>query len=225
MKILVINGNPKKDGFIAGALEIVASCLEARGVEVQRLRLADKHIQDCLGCFSCLRTGRCVLDDDMKAIIESMVAADGFVVGSPVRNGLTTACYKRFYERITYVLGFPLLLEDKHTLAISCVGLMGGKAANKRLVGLQDVFHTRLSGFIFCAIGLPSRTQPADIRPRLERAADKLVADIQARRPRRLSDRIWFSLDRAVVRRFVLGRQPEMFANVVESWQRKGYFR
>ena len=73
-----------------------------------------------------------MLADDMNHIIQTMMEADGFVVGSPVRNGLTTACYKRFCERISYLLGFSLLLEDKYTLAISCVGYMGGKKVIKQ---------------------------------------------------------------------------------------------
>jgi len=163
MKVLVINGNPKKGGFIAGVLDIISSYLKARDIEVQYLRLADAQITDCTGCFHCLKTGTCVLADDMNHIIQTMMEADGFVVGSPVRNGLTTACYKRFCERISYLLGFSLLLEDKYTLAISCVGYMGGKKVNKRLVGLQDVFRTRLSDFIFYKVGIPTKIQPADI--------------------------------------------------------------
>ena len=141
MKVFVINGNPKKGGFITGVLDIISSYLETQDVEVQNLRLAEAQIADCIGCLHCLKTGTCVLTDDMNNIIQTMMEVDGYVVGSPVRNGLTTACYKRFYERITYLLGFPLFLEDKYTLAISCVGYMGGKAVNKRMLGLQDIFH------------------------------------------------------------------------------------
>jgi multimeric flavodoxin WrbA len=145
MRILVINGNVKTDGFIAGALNLVQDHLIAKGVQVTSLRLADADIQDCRGCFNCLKTGVCTLKDDMNEIAERMLNADGFVIGSPVRNGSTTACYKRFYERITYRLGFPLLIADKYTLAISSVGFMGGKSINREFLGLQDVFQTELS--------------------------------------------------------------------------------
>lgn len=223
MKILVINGNPKKGGFITGALDIVSSYLKTRDVEVQNLRLADANIEDCVGCFHCLKTGKCVQSDDMDAISPTMREADGFVVGSPVRNGLTTACYKRFYERITYLLGFPLLLEEKYTLAISCVGHMGGKAVNKRLVGLQDVCHTRLSEFLFYSVGIPTKIQPADDRQRLERSADKLISDIQTRRPKRLLDRVSSTVDRIVIRKFMFEKHPETCTHVIECWKQKGY--
>jgi len=225
MNILVINGSPKKGGFTADALDIVTSRLQSKGVESETILLADANIRDCIGCFHCLKTGTCVLSDDMEQIIQSMKQADGFVIASPVRNGLTTACYKRFYERITYTLGFPLLLEDKYTLGISSVGYMGGKAANKKLCGLQDVFHTRLSGFIFFSVGIPARIGRSDDKEILERAADKLVADIKTQSPRKLFDRISFFIDREVMRRLIFEKSPEVYANVLECWERKGYIR
>ena len=223
MKILVINGNTKKGGFIAGALDIIATHLEKQDVEAQNIRLVEVKINECLGCFHCLKTGECIQHDDMEEIIQKMLESDGFVVGSPVRNGLTTACYKRFYERITYPLGFPLLLEDKHTLAISCVGAMGGKSINKKFLGLQDVCHTRLSDFIFCTVGIPTKVDPSDIRDKLEKSADKLIHNIQTRRPKRLIERISAAMDRAILRRFLFKKSPDLYTHVITRWKEKNF--
>ena len=225
MKVLVINGNTKTGGFIAGALDIVASYIEKQGVEVQDIRLAEAKINECLGCFHCLKTGQCVQRDDMDQIVARMLEADGFVVGSPVRNGLTTACYKRFYERITYTLGFPLLLEDKHTLAISCVGAMGGKGVNKKFLGLQDVCHTRLSDFIFCIVGIPTKVDPSDIMDKLKRSADRLIHNIKTHRSKRPIERITAAVDRAILRRFIFKKAPDIYAHVIACWKRKNYIK
>lgn len=223
MKIVTINGNTKQGGFIAGALSIISTYLEKNGAEIERIFLHEADIKDCIGCFSCLKTGRCVTDDDMTHITESMISADGFVIGSPVRNGLITSCYKRFIERITYTLGFTLLLEDKYTLAISSVGYMGGRKINKQLLGLQNVFHTRLSSFLFYSVGIPSKLEPSDIRLQLERAAGKLIADINTHTPRRLFDRIAFAIDRTAMRKMMFEKNPDVYANVIKCWREKGY--
>jgi len=223
MKILVINGNTKRDGFIAGSLDIIAERLAAKGAEVDRLNLADARIEDCRGCFACLKTGACVIDDDMADIIRRMRDADGYVVGSPVRNGLTTACYKRFYERITYLLGFPLAIEDKHTLAVSSVGMAGGKAVNKKFLGLQDVFRTHLSDYLFFRVGIPGKVKPEDVRDRLEQAADRLMQDIETGAGKGLLSRLSAALDRIIIRRFMLRRSPDTYAHVIECWRAKGY--
>jgi len=185
MKILVINGNTKSNGFIAGALDIIIKHLKTNKVDVEYLQLANLQIRDCIGCFDCLKTGACCIDDDMTFVLEKMISADGFVVGAPVRNGMTTACYKRFYERITYTLGFPLALEDKYTLAVSSVGFAGGKSINRKTLGLQDVFFTTLSGFLFFKTGLPSTLKPEEVTDKLERSAEKLIRDIKIKRKKR----------------------------------------
>jgi len=223
MQIMVINGDPKKEGFISGALEIVAERIKAKGCEVKSVRLADVRIQDCLGCFTCLKTGDCPLNDDMKAIIGNMLASDGFVVGAPVRNGLTTACYKRFYERITYLLGFTLLLEDKHTLAISSVGFMGGEAVNRKCLGLQDVFRTRLSDYLFFKVGIPARFQPAQAKDRLELAADRLAHNIATKARKGIFDRAAAAFDRLIIGKFMLMKNPEQYAHVIKCWRQKDY--
>jgi len=224
VKVIVINGSPKQGGFIGGALDVIASHIEAKAVTVRRLSLAESSIGECLGCFNCLRTGSCVLDDDMDDIIKGMLEADGLVMGSPVRNGLTTACYKRFYERITYRLGFTLLLEGKHTLAISSVGFMGGKAVNRKFLGLEDI-GARTSDYLFFRVGIPSKINGGDVRDRLERAADRFLDDIENARPRRLFSRIGAAVDRITMGQFMFKKSPDLYAHVIECWRKKGYMK
>jgi multimeric flavodoxin WrbA len=129
MNVISIYGNPKDGGFVHGCLDVISQELEGRGASVERLLLKDAGVQDCVGCFTCLRTGKCPLPDGMDDICDRLRAADGFVVGCSVRNGTFTALYKRFWERITYPLGFTGDLSDKHVLSVSTVGLMGGRKA------------------------------------------------------------------------------------------------
>lgn len=223
MKILTLNGSPSMNGFSTGTLDMIATHLETQGAVVESIRLADRDIGDCRGCFSCLKTGVCVLKDDMTQIIDALLAADGYVIASPVRNGHVTACYKRFYERITYTLGFPLLLEDKHCLGLSSVGYMGGRSANKRLLCLQDVFHARSSGFLFFSVGIRPALPPSHFRKQLESGANRLMADIRSRRRRQLSDRITFGGERWVMKTFMFRKHPDVYANVLSCWRQKGY--
>ena len=224
IRVAVLNGNAKKNGFIADVLSVISSHLTANGVSVKNISLYESHIKDCIGCFTCLKTGVCIIEDDMRGIIEAMKGAHGFVVGSPVRNGLVTACYKRFLERITYILGFTLLLEDKYTLAISSVGYAGGKKINRDFLGLQNVFHTRLSGFLFYKVGIPTKIKASDINKDLEKASDKLIMDIKNRSPRSLMDRVAFAIERRFMRKLMFEKYPEVYANVIKSWKEKGYY-
>lgn len=223
MKILVINGNPKKGGFISSVAEMVLDRLSGLGTEAQIVALGQADIQDCIGCFLCLKTGQCSIKDDMDEIISKMLEADGYVMISAVRNGNVTACYKRFYERITYRLGFPLLLEDKYTLAVSTVGYAGGKAANRRLLGLQDVCHTHLSGHLHMAVGIPARPPDARITKRIQSAVDRLTMDVRSRKQRNFARKAAFAIDRFFLKRLVFRNREDYYVNVLSHWKDKGY--
>jgi multimeric flavodoxin WrbA len=222
MKVMVINGSPSPRGVSAMLAERVSELLSARGMEVDPLRLAEMRIEDCKGCLKCLSSGICSLHDDMSGIIERMRVADGFVVISSVRNGSVTACYKRFYERITYTLGFPLELENKQTLAIATVGMAGGRAVNRKFLGLQDVMQTRLSGFLFFRSGALSKERGLpECDRRLLPAIDRFVGDVAARRRKSPLNRCENALDRWVVKKFMLQKNPDFYANVLRHWQNK----
>lgn len=85
MKVLLVNGSPKKDGNTATALAEVARELDACGIESEVFQLGAGPIRDCIGCGGCAGKGRCVFADDMvNDLIDAAEGADGFVFGSPV---------------------------------------------------------------------------------------------------------------------------------------------
>lgn len=225
MRILVINGNPKETGFLAEVENVVRERVDERGHSAAVLRLVDSRVEECVGCFQCLKTGACFIEDDVEAMIEAMVEADGIVTLGGVRNGTVAACFKRLYERLTYPVGFPLLLENTYTLAISSVGYMGGKVESKRFLGFQDVFHSRLSGHLHFSVGIPSRPMEDRVRERIRAAVDRLLRDIESKRGRGFASTVQFAVDRAVMGRFMFAKKPEVYANVIKHWREKGYYR
>lgn len=85
MKVLLVNGSPKKDGNTATALAEVARELDACGIESEVFQLGAGPIRDCIGCGGCAGKGRCVFTDDVvNDLIDAAEGADGFVFGSPV---------------------------------------------------------------------------------------------------------------------------------------------
>jgi multimeric flavodoxin WrbA len=83
-KVLILSGSPRKGGnsdilcdeFMKGAREA--------GNEVEKIFVAAKKINYCLGCGVCNSTKKCVQKDDMAEVLEKMVAADVIVLASPV---------------------------------------------------------------------------------------------------------------------------------------------
>ena len=82
-------------------------------------------------------------------------AYDGLVTGASVRNGLFPAILKRFYERITYILGFGRELRGKYVLAIGAVGMAGGRKPLGKLLTFRE-FQTNVSDYLFFRTGIPT---------------------------------------------------------------------
>lgn len=223
MKVMVIYGNPKAGGFIHGCLDRIAARLRENGAEVDCLHLHEADIRECAGCFHCLAKGVCPTADDMPGIIERIRQADGLVVGASVRNGLCPALYKRFYERITYLLGFTRAFDGKYVLGIGSVGFAGGKAVMRRLLTLKEYGATS-TGFLFHRTGIPSRLRPEDVAAQLDCAADNLRQAIATKAPKPLLDRLSLALDNWVMKTFMFQRDKQhTYDHVVAEWKKKGW--
>lgn len=82
--ILILSGSPRKGGnsdilcdqFAKGAAEV--------GHRVEKIRVAEKNIGYCRGCYACKNTGVCAIRDDMAEVLQKMIDADVIVLASPV---------------------------------------------------------------------------------------------------------------------------------------------
>ena len=64
------------DEFLRGAVEA--------GNTVEKIRVSEKKIEYCLGCYACKNTGVCAIKDDMAEVLQKMIDADVLVFASPV---------------------------------------------------------------------------------------------------------------------------------------------
>jgi multimeric flavodoxin WrbA len=105
MHILGFLGSPRVKGSCSRLMQAVLDGAEKQGAKVKRYDLIKLNIQHCLGCCKCifddpkLPIGRCPIKDDMAAVLEDYIRADGYVLASPVYHGTVTALMKKFIER------------------------------------------------------------------------------------------------------------------------------
>lgn len=83
--VLILSGSPRKGGnsdllcdeFLRGAVEA--------GNPVEKIRVAEKKIDCCSGCYFCQTSGGvCAKKDDMQEILQKLIDADVIVLASPV---------------------------------------------------------------------------------------------------------------------------------------------
>lgn len=97
--VLVISASPRKGGnsdtlcdeFIRGAQE--------SGNNAEKIFLASKNIEYCIGCGVCNTTQKCVQKDDMAEILDKMVEADVIVLATPVYFYTMDAQMKTLIDR------------------------------------------------------------------------------------------------------------------------------
>lgn len=107
MKIVAINGSPRKNGNTTQLLEVVRREVEAAGVEFQVFQPGPK-VHPCMACYHCLNTGslRCVQTDDMvNDIIAACIEADGILLASPVYHGGIAGGMKCVLDRLMLAAG------------------------------------------------------------------------------------------------------------------------
>ena len=132
MKILVLNGSPKKDksdtihitrAFVEGMNEVSQN-------EVHILHAVETHIEYCTGCFACM--------DDMRGILEEILNSDVLIWSYPL-----------------YCYGMPAPLKAllDRTLPLSSMAIQ--KVGDRyEHVGQADFSH--LKYVMICGCGFPN---------------------------------------------------------------------
>ncbi len=85
MKVVALNGSPRKEGNTRDAISIVFEELKKEGIETEYLQLGGSDIRGCKACFKCfeLKNNRCIQNDELNTFVEKMISADGIIIGSP----------------------------------------------------------------------------------------------------------------------------------------------
>ena len=87
MRILVLNGSPKKKSDTFRMTDAFLKGLNKTGKhEVDIINVIDKKIAPCQGCFCCWQKmdGHCVIDDDQNMILDLYTAADIIIWSFPL---------------------------------------------------------------------------------------------------------------------------------------------
>ena len=84
MKVLMLNGSPRKDGNTSIALREMEQVFAREGIECETIQVGQKDVRGCIACNQCAKTGKCVFDDIVNEIALKFREADGLVVASPV---------------------------------------------------------------------------------------------------------------------------------------------
>jgi multimeric flavodoxin WrbA len=119
MKVIAINGSPRKNKNTATLLNKALEGAASRGAETELIHLYELNYKGCVSCFACkikngINYGRCGFNDDLIPVLQKAEKADAIILGSPIYLQGITGVMKSFLERLI----FPYLRYDKNHSSI-----------------------------------------------------------------------------------------------------------
>lgn len=135
MKVLLINGSPRREGNTYTALCEVARQLKVQGIESEIVWVGTRPVRGCIACGKCKQQGdnRCVFDDDVtNEVIGKMEQCDAIIVGSPVYWGQPSGQLLCLQQRMLYAGG--AMFKDKPAAAVVCCRRGGATAAYQTML-------------------------------------------------------------------------------------------
>ena len=145
MKILILNGSPKKEksdtlhitrAFVEGMNEVSEN-------DIRLIHVTDKNIKYCLGCFTCMNNGgTCVQTDDMQEFLEEILDSDLLILSFPL-----------------YCYSMPAPLKTVMDRILPLTSMKMSKTDDDRFVHTTQADISQLRFMMICGCGFPNSKQ------------------------------------------------------------------
>ena len=161
MKVIAINGSPRRTWNTATLLEKALEGAASEGAETEMIHLYDLDFKGCISCFACkLRDGKsygkCAMQDDLTPVLEQLEDADAVILGSPIYLGNSTGEMRSFMER--YIFPYLVYSDEPLTLyprniPVGFIYTMGAKEeffdifGLRTTIGLNENLAKRIFGY------------------------------------------------------------------------------
>ncbi len=105
MHVVVISGSRNPDGQTGQAVKAMVEGIQASGATAEIHELPKLKIERCRQCEDdgwgiCRSEGKCIIKDDLAALVEKIKASDAVVVATPVYFSDLSESLKAFLDRL-----------------------------------------------------------------------------------------------------------------------------
>jgi len=104
VKVLGINGSPRKYGETFKLLLLALKAAEDEGAKTELVNLYDLDIKPCIGCLSDEQVAcryPCIYEDDMRKLYDKILEADALIIATPIYWFSPSGVVKNFIDRLT----------------------------------------------------------------------------------------------------------------------------
>jgi len=175
MNIIAICGSPRK-GNTEFILKRFLTQAEDLGHKTELVLLREKRVNDCKGCFGCQDDGVCNMLDDMKMIVDRIIANDLIVFGSPNYFNNVSGPMKSFIDRMRPIYYQENRLKGKKAV-IMFVGdeSVDSNKAIDTVRSVAELLHMEVVGDLYLNASKP---QDMEENPENIKMIDEFVKNI-----------------------------------------------
>ena len=119
MKVLILNGSPRRDGNTSLAVAQMCGVFREEGVETEVVQLGNLDIRGCLACGGCFEKGKCVIDDVVNELAVKFEQADGLVAATPVYFASANATIIAALDRLFFSTSFDKTMKVGASVAVA----------------------------------------------------------------------------------------------------------
>jgi multimeric flavodoxin WrbA len=146
--IVGIFGSPNGGGTAEHLLDQALRIATERGFRAERLISSELEVGFCTDCGNCRQGMPCPVEDDTARVRETLAAASGIIIASPVRFGNVTSQHKALFDRTLLLRKQGFLLKNKARCAIAVGWSRNGgqetaRAAALKLCDVLDLMQKR----------------------------------------------------------------------------------
>ena len=158
MKVVGINGSPRKNGNTATLIEAVFCELQKEGIDTEQIQLGGKKIHGCMACRKCFENqdGHCSVGNDiLNELVDKMAEADGIIIGSPTYFANVSSEVKALIDRAGLVaIGNGHMLKRKVGAAVVAVRRAGATETFDAINKFFFINQMIVPGSVYWNLGL-----------------------------------------------------------------------
>jgi multimeric flavodoxin WrbA len=182
MKIVGVISSPHADGNGAALVREALRGAQEADASVAEVFLRDYRIEFCNDCRVCIKSGRCVVDDDFQKLRDLLCEADGIILSSPAYGGAVCARMKNLLDRLGQYAFLTSTFGGKYVIGIATTSSFAAKKVARQLAAaMRDGIFRR--AYVSSTLAVHLRGQHVRTMPRVLLKArtlgSKMVADIR----------------------------------------------
>jgi len=157
MKVVALNGSPRKKGNTFHCIKVVFEELRKKGIKTELIQLGSSAIHGCRACYSCFKkkNNRCIQKDDFNAFFMKMLEADGIIIGSPTYFSNVSTEVKALIDRAGLVsIANNHVLKRKVGAAVVAVRRAGAAHVYSSINYFFGINHMIIPGSSYWNLGV-----------------------------------------------------------------------